>query len=477
MSGNNGFLGKFVLYIPVKLLPAALTIFFIFFLYKNLSGEDYVKYSVGLACAAIAAQIGSMWVGNAFIYHFASVSNKFSFLKHSVFLVSTLGPLTALAAAGAAIVLVGGGDAFLSVWVLCLCQAYFFFLSAVCQAGFLVKHQLVAVALQALIQVGVIVSLQRGGGLTYLAAMLALALGYASAACVMLYFAVNRFRVFSRGIAPSNIRGDIKAVFTYGVALVPWTLGMLMMAASDRFVIGYLGLENGDSYLSMKDLFVGAGGLLSMPLLMLVHPLIMKRFKEGRFDASLVEGSLGFLIIAFSLLWCGIWQVGFELFERAVGKSVVAPTGALLLAFVGVFLNCAAVYVQKRLEVHRKMRRLAMLSLGCALVGAVLAYGGALWYGLVGVALGGMLGQALYFVVVTTSIKSKATVLKAVARPLLVACVSLVLGWGGHQVLSSLLGGEPWWVVTGGWMLIFSVVSLLSFWKGVSWQGFLRSRF
>lgn len=177
----------------------------------------------------------------------------------------------------------------------------------------------------------------QSGSVYYRDAMIALSGGYGAAAAVMLSAVVMGEGLNGPWMASRVLWRDIRSVYNYGAALMPWMLGMLLMLSVDRFSVGYLGLSGGESYLSMKDLFVGVGGLVSMPLLMLVHPLIMKRFREGAFDGALIHSSIGFLIIVFTLLWAVIEFVGFAVFEYFTGKPIVAPMGVLIIAYLGVF--------------------------------------------------------------------------------------------------------------------------------------------
>ncbi|VVQ05900.1 hypothetical protein PS910_04303 [Pseudomonas fluorescens] len=477
MSNSNGFLKKFALYVPVKLLPALLTVCFVFFLYRFFPAGDYVNYSVSIACALIVAQLGAMWVGNSFVYYFSGVDDKKSLFSNCFYLIVIIGPVSGLIAANLADLFVAEEGAFRYVWLLCVAQVFFFFMSSVCQAAFMVRQQLASVVTQAIAQVSIIYFLYVGlGGVSYAAAMMALTAGYAMAALLMMLFVAVRLGMNNPFTTLSLFKRDVKSVYEYGSALAPWMLGMLVMAGADRFAIGYLGLENGDSYLSLKDLFVGAGGLLSMPLLMLVHPLIIKRFREGVFEGSLIQSSMGFLIIVFSLLWTLIAVVGLQVFDQLTGKPVTAPFSALLMAYLGVFLNCSAVYVQKRLEVHRKMKALAYLSLISAILSVVLAFAGGWVFGLNGAALGVVLGQFTYFALVWKTVVRKVSFYKGAIRPLVLSLVIMLFGYLLRMLINPLASGLDWWIAVIAWIVIFGLISLVVLWKGVAWGDFMKAR-
>ncbi|WP_442758545.1 MULTISPECIES: sugar transporter [unclassified Pseudomonas] len=475
-SKSNGFIGKFLLYVPVKLLPAFLTVFFIFFLYRFFPGNEYVAYSVSVSCSLIVAQLSAMWVGNSYVYYYSGVTDKRSFLSSCLYLVLIISPFAALVAAIIASFFSSVADTFFCVALLCFTQMLFFFMSSVCQAAFLVRQQLMAVLAQLLVQLGVIYFCYQSGSVSYRDAMIALSGGYGAAAAVMLSAVVMGEGLNGPWKASTVLWRDIRSVYNYGAALMPWMLGMLLMLAVDRFSVGYLGLSGGESYLSMKDLFVGVGGLVSMPLLMLVHPLIMKRFREGAFDGALIHSSIGFLIIVFTLLWAVIEFVGFAVFEYFTGKSIVAPMGVLIIAYLGVFLNCAAVYVQKRLEVHRRLRLLAITAIFAAVLSAVFSFLGGLLFGLYGVALGVVVGQFAYFAIVSTTIVRKVDWYEGCVKPLLVAVMAIIVGYLLRVLIDVPLSSAAWWVKAAVWTLLFSLFSLVLMWKAISWKDFINAK-
>jgi hypothetical protein len=268
---------------------------------------------------------------------------------------------------------------------------------------------------------------------------------------------------------------NLKLIFQYGAALSPWILGMLVMVGADRFAIGFYHVESGDAYLSLKDLFVGAAGLLSMPLLMMVHPFVIKRFREGVFAINMIESSSGFLIVTFSLLWGALYFVGFGFFELITGKVIGVSKLAILFAFVGVFLNSASVYFQKRLEVHRKMKLLAYLSVVSSLMSVFFACIGARYWGVIGASLGVLVAQMLYFCLVTASLVKRLDFYRSFGTPALVSSLALSAGYALSAGLEAIAGSMIEWQRSICWLAGFSAVSLFSLWKGVRWSEFMKA--
>jgi len=469
------FLQKLLLYVPVKMVPAVSGVFLVFFLYRSFPEGQYISYSVSVFCSLIAAQLCAGWVGNSFIYYYSGVKERGSFTSNCICMILFIAPIASSLAAIVSVFFVVGEGFFVYVWLLCFSQILFFFLSSTCQAGFLVKQQLVAVLLQTLAQIGLVMFLFRYVDIDFRYALLASTVGYTVSVLYMLFCVLRLYEVLNPFSSVELFKRDLKLVYQYGAALSPWILGMLVMAGADRFAIGYYGVEYGDSYLSLKDLFVGGAGLLSMPLLMMVHPFVINKFREGKFAIEIIESSSSLLIVAFSLLWCVLYFVGFDFFERMTGKKIGASIIIIFYAFLGVFLNSTAVYFQKRLEVHRRMKLLAYLSLGAAIMSIGFAWvGGRLW-GLYGVSLGVLLAQFIYFGFVVASMYKRLNVYKAFAFPMIVSFLAFSVGYVLHLSLQLERGDNLWWKASIYWVIGFSIVSLISFWKGVRWAEFMKA--
>ncbi|CAI8841829.1 sugar transporter [Pseudomonas neuropathica] len=471
----NVFLRKLLLYVPVKMVPAVSGIFLIFYLYRLFPEGHYVSYSVSLFCSLITAQLCAGWVGNSFIYYYSGLEDKRLFVSNCISVVFLIAPVASVLAAAVAVYFSSVAYVFLCVWLLCFGQILFFFLSSACQAGFFVKQQLVAVILQAVTQIALIVIFFRFFEVDFRYALFSLALGYFAGAFFLLYTLLKIFSAFNPFSNVGLFKENLRLIFQYGAALSPWILGMLVMVGADRFAIGFYNVESGDAYLSLKDLFVGAAGLLSMPLLMMVHPFVIKRFREGVFAINVIESSSGFLIVTFSLLWGALYFVGFGFFEVVTGKLITVSKLAILFAFIGVFLNSAAVYFQKRLEVHRKMKLLAYLSVISSLISVLFAWVGARYWGVIGASLGVLLAQMLYFCLVTASLFKRLDFYRSFGAPAMVSSLALLAGYALSVGLEVIAGSMIEWQRSIYWLVGFSAISLFSLWKGVRWSEFMKA--
>ncbi|QIB52607.1 sugar transporter [Pseudomonas sp. OIL-1] len=468
---SSTFFGKLLLYVPVKLVPAFLGIYFIFLLYSLFPEGGYVNYSVGVVSALIAAQLSSAWIGNSYIYYAAGAKSQPDLFYSCLWTLIAIAPIAA-SIAGLVSIFFVEREAFISVSILCFSQILFFFLSAVFQAGFLVKHQLVAVVIQATGQVVVMLVLFEYVAVSYKLALASLSVGYFGAVLFLLFVKIKEYGPREFMVRKDVYITNLRTIYRYGAALSPWMLGMLVMAAADRFAIGYYNLEGGDEYLSLKDLFVGGAGLLSMPLLMMVHSLLINRFREGHFAMDIVQASVSFLVISFTAFWVFLHFLGLEIFALITEKPVGITRGTVFLAFVAIFLASVSVYIQKRLEVHRKIGRLALLSLGCAVVSIAFAFAAGAMGGVFGVAVAAVLAQFLYLAALITSLKKIS--LLSFYKPVLWAFLLLGSGEVLSYFLADFRNALGYWQASLIWFAVFSSLILLALWKGVSWNAFTQ---
>lgn len=465
-------LRKLILYVPVKFIPAILGVFLVFFLFGSFSAGQYVSYSVCITCALVSAQIFSGWIGNSLLYYFSGVSDKRGFVSDCVTTVLMVAPIAATVAAVVSNFFVEGDYVFACVWGLCFFQAIFFFAGTIFQAEYLVKVQFGAVLIQALTHLSVIYLTFGLLGVDFRFAILSLMAGYCFAALYLFFMVFLKYGLERPFSFSERFYANLKLKYDYGIALVPWMLGALVMSGVDRFAIDYYSVEHGDAYLSLKDLFVGAGGLLSMPVLMVVHSVVVDRFRSGSFDTKIIEGSVGLLVFMFASLWWVLYFVGFDFFERMTGKDVEVSGLAISLAFLGVSLACISVYLQKRLEVHKKLKYLAFFSLASASLSIILSFLGGQYYGLNGVALGGCAAQVTYFFLVSRSLLGKVSYSRCIGKPLLLSCLIFSWGYLCDAALSEWAPFMAWWLQSLSWLGGFLILFGLLFWKGVEWRAF-----
>lgn len=457
---NKRLLKSLLLYLPVKLIPAVNGFAVVTYLYGRLNEGEYVYYSISVAVALLSAQIGGGWVGNAMVYYISTRGKKASLLINSYLTMVSASVLAAI------LVALGVGLYFeeyyigVVVFILCLFQGMFYFFSAALQAVYNVTGQLCAVLIQASCQLLPLIILFHIAGAHFEFAVLAIALGFLAGTLAMLPFITAEFNLSLRLLNLKKFNSDFKDLLNYGGPMAIWTVATLFMFTIDRFVVGAYQLPNGDSYLSMKDLLLGASSLISMPLLMLLHPLIFSLFKERGFPSALIEQTIAILILAFSLFWT-FWQiVGIPAFQYFSGRTVTTPTIIIFLILVTNLSACIAIYLQKRLEAHKRTITLAKLACVAALASLVLSFVLGAIFELYGVVAANVLSQLLYCWLLTRSTRKRLNIPKIIFSPILKGMSYWVIGILGWYVLSQILINlSQAWILTA-WLVIYLALSI-----------------
>lgn len=469
---SSAFFKKFLLYVPVKLIPAFVGIFFILFLYSNFPEGEYVSYALGVACALITAQLSAAWVGTSYIYYFSSVKEPASFFYSCFWILVVIAFSASVLSGFISTWFVESGN-FFYISVLCFSQILFFFLSAVFQSGFSVGFQLIAVFIQAVSQVLIVVFLFEYVRVDYKFALVSLAAGYLCSAVFLLFIKLKEYGLKGSLIDKKVLLNVLHMIYAYGFALSPWMLGMLAMAAVDRFVIGFYSMQDGDAYLSLKDLIIGGSGLLSMPLLMMVHSLVINKFRNGRFPKDIIQASFSFLIIVFTAFWVFLHFIGLDLFEMITKKPIGVTRSAIYVAFIAVFLSSVSVYAQKRLEVHRKISRLAVISILCAVLSVFIGFFAGKVGGVFEVSFAAAITQLLYLVILMKTMFRKKDLI-FLLRPIFSAIFLFASGeFLSYTFISKHSFGEYWYEYFI-WVMIFMLLVSLVLWRNVDWKSFTQ---
>ncbi|MCG4455177.1 sugar transporter [Pseudomonas sp. MMS21-TM103] len=464
------FFIKLIFYVPVKLVPALVGVFFVVFLYGKLFDGQYVNYSISIICSLIAMQLCIGWLANSILYFLPSRESKEEFLFDCIILVILISPVASVIAALIAGFFISGSAVFYCVIFLCLSQIFYFLVSAIFQSEVLIKQQLYSVMFQGCSQILMLLILFKIYGPRFECAIVAMGVGFVVSVIYLFFKLSGIFSVRNIYFDFNRLVSTFNLVFKYGSPLVLWMFGVLAVSGGERFAVSFFNIELGDAYLSLKDLFVGASGLLSMPLLMLVHPIIIDRFRRGYFDSKTIESSIGLLIIVFSLFWTA-WQfVGFHLFEFAAGKEIYLPKLVIFIIFVSVFLGCVSIYLQKRLEVHKRISLMARYALFSGLVSIVLSFTGAYFLGLYGIAIGILVSQALYTGLVLGSTFKKLQFYPCLMQPLIISLFCWFLGLIYSLLLDSVFSQAEWHIKYVCWTVGFMVLSVFVLYRGVEWS-------
>lgn len=456
---QDNLLRKLIIYFPVKIIPAATGFFFIIYLYGNLGPKEYVDYSISVSISVIGAQVSGGWIGNALLFFLPVKTNKKEFVKNGFLFVLTTGVVVAGIGSLISLFLFSAAKVSILILLLCVSQTIFYFCATVLQGAFNSKTQLISVVIQALIQTVVLLFLFNEIEAQLEFALIALIAGFVSGSIIMMPAIHERYPLVINFDSKSNVIEDVKDIVRYGGPMCIWTLSILMISTGDRYIIGILDISRGNSYLSVKDLLLGASGLVSMPLLMLIHPLVFVKFRKTGFPAQLIKKSISILIILFWLFWT-VWQiVGVPMFELMSKKSITVSPALIFIIFFGNAVGCVNIYLQKRLEAHHKTMRLAVIAVIVAGVSVIVGIALGAAAGLTGLAIAYLFSQLLYGMAIWGSTKKRLDFIDSILRPNVNGFLYWVIGLALWQLLNLFEVSMSAVYISLTWLLIFGSLS------------------
>lgn len=432
MMRSQRLLRDLLLYVPTKLLPAAALLFSIGYCMRSLSPEQYLAYSSGATIVQVAVQLCSGWIAASIVFLLPGRSDreaaKIEFMGGGV-AIGALG--ASLGGACAWIVL---GDVGVAAWVAAASLALSLFgtSAALFQAEQRVTPQLaMSLVFSVVLPVMLVVTFGRAGP-DARGALAALALGYLGGCCVAALLLFAHVRGSLRRASLRAARGSTGEMMRYGGALSLWAVSMLMLNSGEKFFLP--ATPEAAAYVSVKDLLIGASSLLSMPLIMVMHPLVFQAYRQGGDHRRLIANSVDLLAIGYGAFWGVYLLVGARLLERYSGIDVGAVAVPTAIAFYSLFLAAAGVYFQKEFEVTSRNPALASTALTIAVCG------------IAGFALVAHRGQPLAFALVFLAAqfgyvqlllwRSRMSPWSAL-KPTAWMIATALVGWGGGSLIGA----------------------------------------
>lgn len=164
-------------------------------------------------------------------------------------------------------------------------------------------------------------------------------------------------------------------LWKYGGLMTGWFVGSSIMMVGDRYLIGLLrNASEVGVYTANYNLINGSVGLAATPVLLVLHPYLMKSWADH--DVS----NFG---LTLSNIVEGIWKIGvvlvgaFCIFSHDIAYYLFPSeyvTGHLVMpiAVLGILFWNIGLYVHKPLECGEKSGALMFLSIGCAVLNSLL---------------------------------------------------------------------------------------------------------
>jgi O-antigen/teichoic acid export membrane protein len=456
------------LYIPTKVLPALTTIFFTSFLFRQLDSKSFVNYSVVVAISLISTQLSSGWVANSIIFYLPNRKNAPSFLAQALS-VTALSSVFGILIGALVIVCIGATyNVVLAAILLMVGQAGFYVLSSVFQSRRKIHAQLVAVALQCVFQMSALFLFFGTGHRDESSAVLAYATGFSIASVYYFLLMFAELRLILPAdllalIAPKST--DVSKIVCYGVPLGLWSFFTLATASLDRFFLKILpNAANAASYVSAKDLLVGAASLVTMPLLMASHPIILRLAREEKWcDAEdIIRNNIQILTLLFSVYLTLVQFAGLFFLRIMFGNKYQMDVQVLLVMLFGLLFSCISMYVQKRLEASGQTMYMAGLAGVSAVIGALCGSITIPYFGVMGAAFSFVISNLLYLILVARRAGVSINTFFRLANFIMPAMVWIV-GYTLDKVVQSYAGSLQWKLefTKGAWFCSFILALII----------------
>lgn len=162
---------------------------------------------------------------------------------------------------------------------------------------------------------------------------------------------------------------DIRRMGTYGLPMVGWFVAAYTMNVSDRYVIQFFrGAGEVGIYSANYSLAAGVGGLITAPVLLATHPLLMRAWDAGRRDVA--KRWLGLIVEWYAV--AGVLVVGLLVLFSAdiawllLGAEFRGGHRVLPIAMAGAVAWQFGLYAQKPLEFEGRVRSVLWISVATA---------------------------------------------------------------------------------------------------------------
>ena len=175
---------------------------------------------------------------------------------------------------------------------------------------------------------------------------------------------------------PERTRGDstLATFWRYGWPMAIWLAASTLLLYQDRVIIGsILGPAAAGEYAAVADLIVRGFAMVSFPLTMVSHPLIMGAWNRGEASSALVinrtfKRYLIGLSVVIVLSGCLFGQSVLELIlDIRITEPLLVP-----LLLIGAALWQLGLMTHKELEVENRTRLMAILIVSVATSSAVI---------------------------------------------------------------------------------------------------------
>jgi O-antigen/teichoic acid export membrane protein len=390
-------------YLPVKLLPGLSGLLTIYILTHTLSTTLYGYYSFVLATVILSGQLVNGWINSAVIYLFPDYKKDAQIMVLHVNVVAiqlvffVLGAICFVLTSYFADI----NFATIGMGLLLMCAQSLLSLSnSFLQVERKISIQAKAASIQSLLQISGVICCYFFFKQNLLVVFFALSFSY---------FIANLYTIYSEGIVIKLIQlpifGYVKKehiyqILRYGLPICGWLFATQFYTLGDRILFKYLNYDHlVGNYIAFKDLAIGLSALITTPILLASHPIIMRAWKKEKNAEDIekvITQNIELLISLFTICFCALMLVGDWFLVKIIARDYILSINLMLLVLVSVFLASVASYLHKGLEVLGKTLLMLKIALSLSLLSLVLNIFSIAAYGVLGACFVAILIQLLY---------------------------------------------------------------------------------
>lgn len=373
---RDRFLGDSLRYAPSVLVPAMVSVASVVILTRLLDTDDYGAYSVAVAAVTILNVVLGGWIQQSVLRYLPEVTSEKAAADVVVHTIGLTAVTCALVLAGLLVgrLFVFGETA--RLWfptgALLVVEMSFTVLGGVLQAQLRSQRLTVFRVAGAIIRtatgLGFILWIDRD--VHWLLWGATLGRGVVTSVLVFTLLRENQ-----GWLSPRFDRDVLRRFAAYGIPMVGWSLGAQVLGLSDRFIIeAFHGSTQVGIYSANYNLVTMGFGLLSVPLVMAAHPLIVATWNRGDgTDITAVVSSFTrlYLVVVVPLLVI-LAVCANDLAALLLGAEFRDDTGIIPVLVAATLVWQLSLYGHKGLELTERTLLMFCLVAVTALVNILL---------------------------------------------------------------------------------------------------------
>lgn len=187
-------------------------------------------------------------------------------------------------------------------------------------------------------------------------------------------------------LPPTSGISTLTLFWNYGWPMAIWLAASSLLLYQDRVIIGaILGPRDAGEYAAVADVIVRGFAMVSFPLTMMSHPLIMAAWNRGEPTTaiSINRTFQRYLSVISIVIVVGGCFLGRTVLQAVLGIDIEEPVLVPLL-LVGAALWQLGLMTHKELEMENKTRVMALLIVSVALLSAIINVLIVRWTGVLG---------------------------------------------------------------------------------------------